>query len=161
LKYNGTEKKSAEISFSESVLKSYTQKQFIPLVLDNLAGERVSLDQYKDQVVLLNFWSSWCKPCVEEIPSLIRLKNKLDQQNFQIITINVGESKQTIKDFMKRVKFNLPILLDDSGVAVRDWGVYAYPSSFLLDKNGSIRYAYRGALEWDTPSIIKTISQLL
>ena len=161
LKSNGTEKKSAEISFSESVLKSYTQKQSIPLALDNLAGERVSLDQYKDQVVLLNFWSSWCKPCVEEIPSLIRLKNKLDRQNFQIITINVGESKQTIEDFMKRVKFNLPILLDDSGVAVRDWGVYAYPSSFLLDKNGSIRYAYRGALEWDTPGIIKTISQLL
>ncbi len=153
-------KKTANFSFKEPVLKPYVQKQSINLVLDNLIGESVSLDQYKGKVVLLNFWASWCKPCVEEIPSLVRLNEKLKKTDFQILTINVGESKQQINEFMKKVAFDLPILLDESGTAVKDWGVYAYPSNFLLDKNGTIRYAYRGALEWDSPIIIDTINQL-
>ena len=137
------------------------QKQSINLVLNNLIGEKVSLDQYRGKVVLLNFWASWCKPCVEEVPSLARLNEKLKATDFQILTINVGESKQQINEFMKKVPFDLPILLDESGIAVKNWGVYAYPSNFLLDKNGTIRYVYRGALEWDAPNIVKTISQLL
>ena len=160
LKTKSFTKKATKASFGEPVLKPYKQKQSIDLVLNNLTDEVVNLDQYKGKVVLLNFWASWCKPCVEEIPSLARLKNKLNQQDFQILTINVGESKQQIKNFMTKVTFDLPILLDDSGIAVRNWGVYAYPSNFLLDKNGVIRYAYRGALEWDAPNIVKTIKQL-
>ncbi|CAC9596620.1 hypothetical protein [uncultured Gammaproteobacteria bacterium] len=153
--------KSNKISFSDPVLKPYTQKQFISLSLNNLTDEVINLEQYKGKVVLLNFWASWCKPCVKEIPSLVRLSNQFDQKDFQIITINVGESKQQIKEFMQKVTFDLPVLLDHAGVAVRDWGVYAYPSNFLLDKNGVIRYGYRGALEWDGPNIINTIRQLL
>ena len=161
LKPKQNTKESTGFSFSEPILKPYTQKQSIALSLNSLTGEKVNLEQFKDKVILLNFWASWCKPCVKEIPSLVRLGNKLDQKEFQIITINVGESQQQIETFMEKVKFDLPILLDSSGVAVRDWGVYAYPSNFLLDKNGIIRYAYRGALEWDAPAIIKTINMLL
>ncbi|WP_428087634.1 TlpA disulfide reductase family protein [Candidatus Thioglobus sp.] len=153
-------KKTAALAFGEPVLKPYTKKQSIALSLNNLAAEAVDLNQFKGQVVLLNFWASWCKPCVKEIPSLVRLNNKLAQKNFKIITINVGESKQQIEAFMKKVTFDLPILLDESGVAVKDWGVYAYPSNFLLDADGIIRYGYRGALEWDSPAIIKTINTL-
>ncbi len=156
-----TQVKSASVSFSEPELKPYTQKQVTPLVLKNLSAETIDLNQYKGKVVLINFWASWCKPCVKEIPSLVRLDQKLAQQDFEIITINVGESKQQINEFMKKVTFDLPVLLDDAGVAVTDWGVYAYPSNFLLDKDGVIRYGYRGALEWDSPSIVKTIKSLL
>ncbi len=62
---------------------------------------------------------------------------------------------------MQKVKFDLPIMLDSSGDAVKDWGVYAYPSNFLLDKNGVTRYSYRGALEWDADSVVNTIKSLL
>ena len=84
----------------------------------------------------------------------------LKQQDFEIITVNVGESSLEISHFKKHVKFDLPILLDVEGKAVQDWGVYAYPSNFILDKNAIIRYTYRGALEWDSPVIIKTIEKL-
>lgn len=161
LKLKNYDKKIIKFSFSEPELKPYTQQHPIDLTLNNLMGEKVSLEQYKGKVVLLNFWASWCRPCVKEIPSLVRLKNNLSQQDFQIITVNVGESKQQIKDFMKKITFDFPILLDDSGVAVKNWGVYAYPSNFLLNRNGKIQYTYRGALEWDSPSILRTISGLL
>ncbi len=152
--------KVTTLFFGEPTLRPYRQKQSIALSLNSLTGKKIDLAAFKGEVVLLNFWASWCKPCVKEIPSLVRLSKQLNQKNFKIITINVGESKQQIEDFMKKVAFDLPILLDESGVAVKDWGVYAYPSNFLLDKNGIIRYSYRGALEWDSPVIIKTINTL-
>ena len=150
----------SSLNFSEPMLKTYKGKQNIVLQLKDLNGNIVKLSDYKDKVILLNFWASWCKPCIKEIPSLVRLGDKLKQQDFQIITVNVGESAREISDFKKRVKFDLPILLDDEGKAVQDWGVYAYPSNFILDKNAIIRYTFRGALEWDSPAIIKTIKKL-
>jgi Peroxiredoxin len=151
---------SSKVILSEPILKRYTGKQDIQLKLKTFDGQMLDIDLYKGQVVLLNFWASWCKPCVEEIPSLVRLQQKFNQDNFKIITINVGESKEQIIEFMKKVKFDLPILLDFDGQAVKNWGVYAYPSNFLLDKNGTIRYAYRGALEWDADPIANTIKTL-
>ena len=148
-------------AFSEPTLKPYKGKRRIALQLKDIQGQQVKLSDYKGQVVLLNFWASWCKPCIKEIPSLSRLGEQLKMQNFKIITVNVGESAREINEFKKRIKFDLPILLDDSGQAVQDWGVYAYPSNFLLDKNGIIHYTYRGALEWDAPVIVNTIKTLL
>ncbi|MDB3870061.1 TlpA family protein disulfide reductase [Candidatus Thioglobus sp.] len=148
------------LNFSELTLKPYKGKQNIALQLKDLNGNTVKLSDYKDKVILLNFWASWCKPCIKEIPSLVRLGEQLKQQDFEIITVNVGESAREISDFKRHVKFDLPILLDDEGKAVQEWGVYAYPSNFILDKNAIIRYTYRGALEWDSPAIIKTIEKL-
>jgi predicted transcriptional regulator len=82
-------------------------------------------------------------------------------EDFEILTVNIGEDKDTINEFVIKVKFDLPILLDKDGIAVNDWKVYAYPSNFILDRYGEIRYAYRGALEWDSDSIVKAIEDLL
>ena len=161
LMLNNEIKKPAKVVLSEPVLKPYQGKQNIKLRLNTFDEKLIDVNEYKDQVVLLNFWASWCKPCVKEIPSLMRLQQQFNQTDFKIITINVGESRKQIIEFMKKVKLELPIMLDTNGKAVKDWGVYAYPSNFLLDKNGVIRYAYRGALEWDSQPIINTIKTLL
>ncbi len=147
--------------FGDPVLSKYSGKQNIGLKLQTLKGDILDINDLINHVVLINFWASWCSPCVKEIPSLVRLQNKLKDQPFKIITINIGESKSRINEFMQKVKFDLPIMLDSSGDAVKDWGVYAYPSNFLLDKNGVIRYSYRGALEWDADSVVNTIKSLL
>lgn len=153
--------KSSKVVFSEPTLQPYQGKQNIKLKLKTLDGQVVDINSYKDQVVLLNFWASWCRPCVKEIPSLIRLQDKFQQSDFKIVTINIGEPKKEIETFAKKFNLKLPIMMDVDGKTVRDWGVYAYPSNFVLDKNGVIRYAYRGALEWDSQLIIDTIKELL
>ena len=146
---------------AKPTLSTYQGKSGIPLSLPSIDGELLDIKAFEGQAVLVNFWASWCKPCVTEIPSLVRLQSKLKDQPFKILTVNVGESKQTINAFMKQVKFDLPIMLDSEGEAVKQWGVYAYPSNFLLDKNGIIKYTYRGALEWDSNAVIDTIKELL
>ncbi len=148
-------------AISEPKLAPYRGRHNIELKLDNLSGQKISITDFKNKVVLVNFWASWCKPCVKEIPSLVRLSEKFSKDEFEIITVNVGESIGEITEFKKKVNFDLLTLLDTSGEAVKDWGVYAYPSNFLLDKNGVIRHGYRGALEWDSPSVVNTIKDLL
>ncbi|BBB24591.1 conserved hypothetical protein [Isorropodon fossajaponicum endosymbiont JTNG4] len=153
-------KNSQSLSFGKPVLKLYKGKSNISLKFKSIDGQLLNIKDFDNQVILINFWANWCKPCVKEIPSLVRLQTILKDKPFKILTVNVGESKQEIDASMKKVKFDLPIMLDHSGQAVKDWDVYAYPSNFFLDKNGKIRYTYRGALEWDAKPIVKTIQSL-
>ncbi len=146
----------------EPVLHPYKGQPAAPaLMLEDLGGNPVDLTDLRDQVVLVNFWATWCGPCVEEIPSLSRLVQRLQGQPFKVIAVNIGESAQDIKQFMQAIPVNFDILLDPHGEAVREWKVYAYPSNYLIDRQGKIRYAYRGALQWDSPRIVQTIESLL
>ena len=136
-----------------------------PTKLKMLAGKDFNLSDLKGDVVLVNFWATWCGPCVEEIPSLNRLVERLKDKPFKVVAVNIGETPEAIQSFLQQlgktgIKLNFPVLLDEKGKSVRDWKVYAYPSNYLLDKSGQIRYAYRGALEWDAPHIVEVIESL-
>ena len=131
------------------------------LRLQEYHGNGYRLKQQAGQVVLINFWASWCKPCVEEIPSLHRLRDRIQDPEFEIVTVNVGEERDRIAKFLQRVPVRLPLLLDIDRQAAKDWKIYVYPSSYLVDYDGQIRYAYLGALEWDSPEIIAIIQSLL
>ncbi|SMN12927.1 Thioredoxin family protein [Bathymodiolus heckerae thiotrophic gill symbiont] len=161
LKVKNSIKAKRTISFNAPELKPYTSKQNIALALNTYQGKQMNINNFKGKALLVNFWASWCKPCVKEIPSLIRLQQKLKDRGFVVITVNIGESHKQIKAFMQKVKFDFPIMMDTQGKAIKDWGVYAFPSNFLLDKNGVIRYAYLGALEWDAKPIVETIKSIL
>lgn len=130
------------------------------LALDVFQQAPFDLSKVNDEVVLVNFWATWCGPCVEEIPSLSRLVEHMKGKPFRVVTVNIGEPEDVIARFVEKIPLNFPILLDRSGSAVRDWNVYAYPSNFLIDRNGKIQYAYRGALEWDSEAVISTIESL-
>ncbi len=130
------------------------------LKLKDVNGNWFDLEDSKGEVVLVNFWATWCGPCVEEVPSLSRLVTRMKGSPFRVAAVNIGESAETIRQFTREIPVNFDILLDSDGDAVRDWKVYAYPSNYLIDREGNIRYAYRGALEWDAPGIIQTIQAL-
>lgn len=131
------------------------------LVLKDMDGRSYRLDEHRGKVVLVNFWASWCRPCVEEIPSLHRLHQKVGDPVFEIVTVNVGENRERITRFLERVPIDLPLLMDRDGEVHKAWQVYVYPSSYLIDQHGKIRYAYLGALEWDSPDNITIIQNLL
>ncbi len=142
-------------------LHAYQGDKQPPLLsLKDLDGNEFDLEASRGQVVLVNFWATWCGPCVEEIPSLSRLVQRMDDKPFKVVAVNIGESPEQIGEFLQTIPVNFDILLDRNGNAVRDWKVYAYPSNYLLDKQGKIQYAYRGALQWDAPSIVQTIEGL-
>ena len=143
-------------------LKEFSKKIDAPIIkTKDLKGNAFNSKSIKGSVVLVNFWASWCKPCVKEMPSLMRLKNKLASENFKIIAVNIGESKEDILKFKDKIKFDFPALLDLDGKIVIDWNVYAYPTSFIVNKNNKIHYGYIGSLEWDDIEIVDIIKGLL
>lgn len=143
-------------------LKQY--KGFIsPLAikLENTNGKIIQKTNYKGQVTVINFWATWCPPCVEEIPSLNRLKKKMHGLPFELISINYAEKKKTIIEFMKKVNVEFPVLLDKDGGFAKKWNIITYPSTFIIDKEGKIKYGVNAAIEWDDPEFIKKIKALL
>lgn len=142
-------------------LPKYQGAQNRKLVLQGMNGKTFDLNAYKGKVILLNFWASWCPPCVHEMPSMAQLKTHLKGQPFEILAANLAEEKPAIEAFLKAHPVNFPILMDPKGSAVKEWKVFAYPSSYLIDKQGKIRYALFGGYDWASPTALKTIKNLL
>jgi thiol-disulfide isomerase/thioredoxin len=122
-----------------------------------------TLSHYRGKVVMVNFWATYCGPCIKEIPSMQRLREKLADKPFEILAIDMAEEKADVAAFMQRHKItvNFPLLLDSEGTVIEQWMVSAVPTTFILDPQGKIRYALYGGLEWDSDEVISTINGLL
>ncbi|MGD8570725.1 MAG: TlpA disulfide reductase family protein, partial [Gammaproteobacteria bacterium] len=133
-----------------------------PLQLETLDGKTMDLRQFKNRVVLVNFWATWCPPCVHEMPSMQRLSKKMRGNPFVIVGVNIAERKPVVEAFLRnKVHVDFPILLDTDGSTMRQWNVMAFPTSFVIDKDGRIRYALFGSIDWDTPDIMNKIRLLV
>ncbi len=131
------------------------------LVLPGLDGRTYALHEQRGKVVLVSFWATWCPPCVHELPSMVRLQSALADQPFQVLAVNLGEDAATIDAFLRARPVNFPVLLDAQSQEAQQWEVFAFPSSFLLDRQGVIRFGVAGALEWDDPAVIDTVTAML
>ena len=146
---------------SAAELKSLTPKPAPALNLPALAGGKIDLVQMRGQVVLVNFWAVWCPPCRKEMPSMARLADRLAGQPFTLLGVNVGESPEEIRAFLKQVPVNFPILLDSEGAHLKPWQVFAFPTSYVVDKQGRIRLGLFGSIEWDSPEAVARLEALL
>jgi thiol-disulfide isomerase/thioredoxin len=118
-----------------------------PLVLRTPAGETVDLATLKGRVVLVNFWATWCAPCVEEMPALERLRERLGPRGLEVLAVNQGESPARVRAFTERTGLALPVLLDREKEAGKAWRVRALPTTFVVDARGRIRLHAEGELD--------------
>ncbi len=142
-------------------LSPYTGAQGKSFSLPDLEGTMKSLQDWRGKVVLLNFWASWCPPCVHEIPSMVALKNRLKGRPFEIVAVNLGEPVSDVRHFLSQHPVNFPVLLDSRGETAKSWQVAAYPTSFIIDRDGRIRLALAGGHDWDEPESVDVIEKLL
>lgn len=127
--------------------------------LNDIQGKTHNIGDYKDKAVLVSFWASWCRPCIEEMPSLVKLKQKY-KDKLEILAVNVREDKEMILKFTKTMNINFPLLQDLDSSTTADWKVYVYPSNFILDGDGNLRYAAIGSMNWQKETIEKKIESL-
>ena len=133
----------------------------VRIELPDTNGNRIIKEDFTGKVTLINFWATWCPPCVEEIPSLNRLRSKMTGLPFELVSINYAENSTDIRSFMERVRVDFPVLLDRDGDFARQWKVISYPSTFIIDPEGIIRYGVNAAIDWDDPAVIETLRSLL
>ena len=142
-------------------LQAYKGGATPPLVLKDLNGKTQDLKQYRGKVVLINFWATWCPPCRAEMPSLQRLKAKMAGQPFVILAVDMGEAEPQVKAYIREIKTDFSVLLDKDGRALKAWKVFAFPTSYVVDAQGKIRYGLYGASEWDAADKVEKITQLM
>lgn len=131
------------------------------LSLPALNGGIVDLAQLRGRVVLVNFWAVWCPPCRKEMPSMARLGEKLKDRPFTLLGVNVGETPEEIREFLRQVPVGFPILLDADGSRLKPWQVFAFPTSYVVDKQGRVRLGLFGSIEWDAPEVVTKLEALL
>lgn len=148
-------------------LKPYKGKPLPDFELLDMEGNSHSIADYKGKVLLVNFWATWCPPCVKEMPSMQRLQTMMSGKAFETLAVNMGEDKASIQNFltghpaMKDTPISFPILLDSDGVVLKSWKIFAFPTTFLINKNGDIKYGLFGGLEWDSPEAVEVVESLL
>jgi len=142
-------------------LKPYAGNPVPPAIdLLDTNGKRYQLQDYRGKVTVVNFWATWCPPCVEEIPSLNRLREQMQGQPFELITINYAESAKTIRAFMQNVSVQFPVLIDPNGKTAQRWNVIGFPSTFVIGPDGNIRYGVNAAIHWDSEEVVNTLKAL-
>jgi thiol-disulfide isomerase/thioredoxin len=132
-------------------------------VLEDMDGKRHALEDYRGKVVLINFWATWCPPCVREMPSLERLYQELGDKSFVVLAINQWENTEHVFAFMGQIDVfpSFPILFDPDSAVSEAFGVKGLPTSFLLDRTGRVVYRAVGGRQFDNPEILQVIEELL
>lgn len=124
-------------------------------------GEPVSLDSLRGQVVLVNFWATWCGPCEEEMPAMERLYRELGDREFELVAISVDRDAEAVRDFRERLALSFPILLDPEKRASAAYQTHRYPESYLIDRDGTLVSRFIGPREWDAEAYVNRIRRLL
>ncbi len=125
-------------------------------------GSTLKLSDLKGKVVLLNFWATWCPPCREEIPSMMKLNKAMAGKPFQMVAISIDEGgKPAIESFFKESGFSLPTYLDESGASAKAYGITGVPESFIIDKQGVLVKKIIGGFAWDSPEAVSFLEGLM
>ena len=119
------------------------------MTLKDIDGREVSLSDYEGQVVLLNFWATWCGPCKIEMPWFVEFQRQYKDQGFTVLAVSLDEEFDGVKPFAEQYKLNFPVLLGSDEVADKFGGIVALPTTLMIDKAGQIVNRHTGLVGRD------------
>jgi peroxiredoxin len=129
--------------------------------LPTLSGEEVGLEAFKGEVVLLNFWASWCEPCHEELPAFESIHQKYRDRGFQVVGISIDKKKENAQKMVDELHLSFSVLLDPNTVIIRRYLGRSMPTSYLIDRKGQVREVIFGYNKRKLPQLEKSIVGLL
>jgi peroxiredoxin len=127
----------------------------------NLTGKTVKLTDFRGSIVVLNFWATWCVPCLEEMPALERLSKTLAGRKFRVLAIDLQETPEKVQEFAKTHKFAFDLLLDPAGEISSHYGVNRIPVTYVLDQRSNIIYRAIGPRVWDGAESVAFFQDLI
>jgi peroxiredoxin len=132
-----------------------------PFTLASKAGGQVNLAQYKGQVVMINFWASWCGPCRQEMPLLEDIYRKYNKLGFTLLGVNVEPDSKAADDWLKQTPVSFPILYDKDSKVSQMYDVSGMPSTVIIDRKGNLRMLHHGYKPGDENEYLNSIRTLI
>ena len=129
--------------------------------LPSRSGDSVSLEQLKGQVVMLNFWASWCGPCRQEMPLLDQMHKRYSSLGFTLLGVNVEANTNDAERWLAETPVSFPVLFDKESKVSKLYDVNAMPSTVFIDRKGNVRYLHRGYKPGDESEYLNQIRALL
>ena len=125
----------------------------------DLSQKRIELRSYRGKVVLLNFWATWCGPCLTEMPAFTQWQNQYGSAKFQVIGVSMDDAEPGVASTASKLKLNYPVVMGDEHIGAAYGGILGLPVTFLIDRQGRIRYRFEG--NTDLAAIKKDVEALL
>jgi peroxiredoxin len=147
--------------FHHARIHRFEKRQQAHLILKDMNGKKVRLKDYRGKVILLNFWATWCGPCVEEIPYLEKLHRHFKNDDFILLAVSLREKKETVKEFIDESNMTFRVLLDTEGKAISSYGIWSIPATYIIDKRGFLAGKAIGLREWDGKEVKELIASLM
>lgn len=131
------------------------------LQVKDLGGQLISMEDYKGKVIFLNFWATWCMPCVAELPSINKLYKELKDENIVFLLIS-NEQIEKVISYHERKKYEVPFhIIDNDGFIPQQYYSRSIPTTFIINKEGKIVKASAGAEDWDDEAFVQSIREML
>ena len=129
--------------------------------LKSLEGSNLRLEEYRGQVVLINFWASWCGPCRQEMPLLDRLHHRYEDTGFAVLGVNVEGEVAPAQEIVDKTNVTFPILIDDGQKVSDMYNLQAMPTTVVVDRDGVIRYIHPGYKPGDEAKYVEVVKKLI
>jgi len=137
-------------------------RQAPDFAVSDLQGRTVRLSALRGKVVLVNLWTTWCPPCVEEMPSMERLNARLAGDDFMVLAVSQDEDgRRVVEPFVERMKLTLPVFLDPDHEVGDRYGVTGYPETFVVDRNGYVVERVIGPRDWTSAQSLSALGALI
>ncbi len=149
------------LTFFTPNAKEQIGKKAVEFSLPAVNGETVALQSLRGKVVLLNFWATWCGPCRQELPELVRVHEKFRERGLAVVAITVDNEMENVRVFLKKYDIKLQALWDKKKKVADAYLVEKMPSSYLIDRNGVVRFIHRGYTPEELKRIEAEIDDLL
>jgi cytochrome c biogenesis protein CcmG, thiol:disulfide interchange protein DsbE len=121
---------------------------------------KITLSAYRGQVVVLNFWATWCPPCVEEMPSLVEMQRRMKAKGVTVLAVSMDVDEGAYKQFVKDHNVNLLTVRDPDQKSNTLYGTFKFPETYIIDRNGVMRRKFIGAVDWTEPEITDFLGKL-
>jgi peroxiredoxin len=131
------------------------------VVLKDESGKTVQLSEYKGKVVFLNFWATWCLPCIKEMPEMQTVNAAFKDRKFQMLAVSVDLNWEKVNDFYKQYNLDLPTFLDPGHQVTNRFKVFKFPETFIIDANGFVVKHRIGEDRWASPQNMAYIDSLI
>lgn len=129
--------------------------------LPDLQGNAFRLSEHRGKVVLINFWASWCPPCVEEMPSLEKLHRALDGKGLEIVGVSVDESLEDIEKFRSELNLSFTFLHDKGARVSHSYQTFKYPETYVVGGDGNLKWKIIGPRDWIAPALMLDLVALI